>query len=128
MPYKKSQIPDTPCVFCVPERLDVVAENELALAVRDRFPVRPLHTLIIPKRHARDVFETTAAEREAIHALAMQCRLAILAEDETVAGFNYGSNVGELAGQKIFHAHLHLIPRRDGDADLPAARPASVGH
>jgi diadenosine tetraphosphate (Ap4A) HIT family hydrolase len=52
----------------------------------------------------------------------MQCRKRICDEDPDVGGFNFGSNVGEAAGQKIFHAHVHLIPRRSGDAELPSAR------
>lgn len=39
--------------------------------------------------------------------------------DSTVTGFNVGINCGESAGQTIFHAHIHLIPRRDGDTQNP---------
>ncbi len=115
--------PKNLCPFCNPSSLVFLAENELAFAIRDKFPIRPLHTLVIPKRHAADIFETTAEEREALHDLASKCRSAILREDCEVAGFNFGSNIGQAAGQKIFHAHLHLIPRRTGDTPPPAARP-----
>ncbi|MFX4740533.1 HIT domain-containing protein [Acinetobacter baumannii] len=40
-----------------------------------------------------------------------------------MAGFNFGSNVGLAAGQKIFHAHVHLILRRHGEPDLAGAKP-----
>jgi diadenosine tetraphosphate (Ap4A) HIT family hydrolase len=40
-------------------------------------------------------------------------------EDNTVVGFNVGVNVGEAAGQTIFHCHIHLIPRRKGDVENP---------
>lgn len=40
-------------------------------------------------------------------------------EDETITGFNVGINIGESAGQSVFHVHVHLIPRRDGDVDNP---------
>ena len=43
----------------------------------------------------------------------------ILSSDSTVTGFNVGMNSGESAGQTIFHAHIHLIPRRDGDTPNP---------
>jgi diadenosine tetraphosphate (Ap4A) HIT family hydrolase len=36
-----------------------------------------------------------------------------------VTGFNIGMNIGRSAGQTVFHAHVHLIPRRDGDCDNP---------
>ncbi len=100
------------CIFCNLEALDLIAENELAFAIRDKFPVKPLHTLIIPKRHAASIFETSIEEREAIHAIAQLCRREIEALDPCVAGFNFGSNIGEAAGQKILHTHVHLIPRR----------------
>ena len=70
-----------------------------------------------------DIFETNAEEREAIHTLAVLCRKNICDEDPEVDGFNFGSNVGIAAGQRILHAHVHLIPRRHGDAELLAARP-----
>lgn len=40
-------------------------------------------------------------------------------EDTSVTGFNVGINAGKSAGQTVFHVHVHLIPRRDGDADEP---------
>ncbi|NIO19566.1 MAG: HIT domain-containing protein, partial [Candidatus Aenigmarchaeota archaeon] len=43
----------------------------------------------------------------------------ILRKDQSVTGFNIGSNGGASAGQTIFHAHIHLIPRRDGDTPDP---------
>lgn len=111
------------CIFCRTSELTILAENHFAFAIRDKFPVRPLHTLIIPKRHVTDIFATNADEREAIHELAIRCREAIDGEDPSVSGFNFGSNIGAAAGQKIFHAHVHLIPRRSGEEELPAARP-----
>lgn len=40
-------------------------------------------------------------------------------EDKSVTGFNVGINAGKSAGQTVFHVHVHLIPRRDGDVDQP---------
>jgi diadenosine tetraphosphate (Ap4A) HIT family hydrolase len=40
-------------------------------------------------------------------------------EDSSIKGFNIGINVGEVAGQTIFHCHIHLIPRRKGDVENP---------
>lgn len=108
------------CIFCNMPESAIVAENELAYAVRDNTPVTALHTLIIPKRHVANVFSTSAEEREAIHQLAVQCRESICEHDPTVEGFNYGSNIGQAAGQQIFHAHVHLIPRREGEGGLSA--------
>lgn len=110
------------CIFCDQDSLTIIAENELAIAVADKFPVKPLHTLIIPRRHSETIFETTADEREAMHQLAMQCFQTLKAQDPRIDGLNFGSNIGAVAGQKIFHTHLHVIPRRRGDLDPPPAR------
>ena len=108
-----------PCPFCTPPAGRVIAANALAFAVRDAFPVTPLHTLVIPQRHVEDFFGLTPEEREACAGLIHDLRRTILAEDPAVAGFNIGMNVGEAAGQTIFHSHIHLIPRRVGDVDNP---------
>jgi diadenosine tetraphosphate (Ap4A) HIT family hydrolase len=110
------------CPFCDRASLPVLCENELAFAIQDKFPVRPLHSLILPKRHAFDIFDTTIDERECMHRLADALRGKIMRADPSVGGFNFGSNIGAAAGQKIFHAHLHLIPRRAGDTPPPPAR------
>lgn len=109
------------CIFCQASSTGIRIANALAFAIRDKFPVRPLHTLIIPRRHVSDIFETSASEREAIHEIATLCRKLICEENPEVRGFNFGSNVGLVAGQKVMHAHVHLIPRRSGDAEVPAA-------
>jgi len=107
------------CLFCdiPPER--VIAENDLVYAIRDGFPVTPLHTLIIPKRHAATFFDLREDEILACNQLMKDLRDAILSEDQTVDAFNIGMNAGEAAGQTVFHCHIHLIPRRKGDVENP---------
>ena len=107
------------CIFCTMPQERWVAENELAYAVRDAFPVTDLHTLVIPKRHTPSYFELGSAERNACQLLLEQARRNIRQQDSTAAGFNVGINDGETAGQTVFHCHLHLIPRRVGDTDSP---------
>jgi len=106
------------CVFCELDR-EVVGENELAYAIRDGFPVTPLHTLVIPKRHVADYFDLYQPELNAVNRLLQELRASIQAEDDSVTGFNVGVNAGEDAGQTIFHCHVHLIPRRKGDVEKP---------
>jgi diadenosine tetraphosphate (Ap4A) HIT family hydrolase len=110
------------CPFCDVRLLAPVAENELAFALRDQAPVKPLHTLIIPRRHIADIFAATQDELQALHQLALEVRSSILRQDPAVQGFNFGSNIGSVAGQMIFHAHVHLIPRRAGDTPTPTPR------
>lgn len=109
---------DESCPFCNVDR-ELVAENELAVAFRDLYPVTPLHTLIIPKRHVADYFGLYQPELNAINDLIHLLKDEILEKDRTVVGFNIGMNAGEAAGQTVFHSHTHLIPRRSGDTESP---------
>lgn len=103
------------CLFCELPKERVVAENELAFAILDAFPVTAQHTLVIPKRHVDDFFSLHQPERNAIQQLLEERRQAILSSDIAVAGFNVGNNIGEAGGQTVMHCHTHLIPRRSGD-------------
>jgi diadenosine tetraphosphate (Ap4A) HIT family hydrolase len=107
------------CIFCSLEKNRVIKSNELALAFRDNFPVTELHTLIVPRRHAKDYFELTQEEVVACYNLINQLRLDLMEEDSSIEGFNIGMNAGEVAGQTVFHCHIHLIPRRKGDVENP---------
>ena len=104
------------CVFC--NIRAPIAENELAFAIFDRYPVNPGHVLILPKRHVDSFFLVTPEERAAMLMLLEEMKReadAKLAPD----GYNIGVNVGEAAGQTIMHVHMHLIPRFNGDMDNP---------
>lgn len=107
------------CLFCELGSDRIVAENELCVAIRDAFPVTPLHTLIIPKRHVADYFDLYQPELNAIHSLLAEQREIIHSKDASVTSFNVGINAGADAGQTIFHVHVHLIPRRAGDVEQP---------
>ena len=100
-----------------PER--VVATKELAYAIKDGFPVTEGHLLVIPKRHTNDFFGLTDAELIACTQLLKELRSTVTSQDQHVEGFNVGMNAGAVAGQTIFHCHIHLIPRRKGDVENP---------
>ena len=87
--------------------------------MRDGFPVTPLHSLIVPRRHAPDYFSLTPEEVMACDELLRQGRDELCGTDSSIQGFNIGLNVGAVAGQTIFHCHFHLIPRRIGDVEKP---------
>ena len=95
-----------------------ITQNDLAIAVRDRYPVSPGHTLVVPRRLVPTIFECTAEEMAAIWRLLAECKAAIDAEFRP-DGYNIGINCGVDAGQTIFHAHVHLIPRYRGDHPNP---------
>lgn len=110
---------ESDCLFCEIPPNRIIEENELAYAVRDSYPVTPLHTLIIPKRHLPEYFELSRPEINACNELIGNGRKVILESDNDVHGFNLGINNGAIAGQSIFHCHIHLIPRRVGDVEKP---------
>lgn len=107
------------CLFCSLPKDRVIAECELAFVIRDGFPVTAFHTLVLPKRHVKDYFALTDSELMAIHRHVVEQRKALLRLDSSIEGFNIGANCGEVSGQTIWHCHLHLIPRRRGDVEVP---------
>jgi ATP adenylyltransferase len=109
------------CLFCeLPaDKFEVVDENELCLTLTDSYPVTEGHCLIIPRRHAATYFDMNFDEVEAATRLLHRSRERLQRQDATVTGFNIGMNSGKSAGQSVFHAHIHLIPRRDGDQQDP---------
>lgn len=107
---------DPACTLCQPE--DVVAENGLAYAARDKFPLAPGHVVVVPRRHVADFFAMTTAEKHAIIALLDQAREQ-LDREQKPDGYNIGVNIGAAAGQSRMHVHVHLIPRRQGDVPDP---------
>jgi histidine triad (HIT) family protein len=102
------------CPFCPSAELDaqVVFRNELALFVVDERHQGALrHSgVLVPLRHVESPFDLTEAEVLATFRL-----LAVVKAwmDERFApdGYNLGWNCGATAGQEVFHAHLHVMPR-----------------
>jgi diadenosine tetraphosphate (Ap4A) HIT family hydrolase len=108
------------CLFCkIGSSGSRILENDYAFIINDKYPVTEGHSLIIPKRHFADYFDITAIEQEAINDLIRIRRKQLLEFDTSIQGFNIGINAGEVAGQTIFHCHIHLIPRRKNDVEDP---------
>ncbi|MFO0651488.1 MAG: DEAD/DEAH box helicase family protein [Polyangiales bacterium] len=95
-----------------------VAANALAFAVRDRHPVSPGHTLVVPRRLVATWFDATRDEQLAILDLVDDVKRR-LDEELRPDGYNVGFNVGAAAGQTVMHLHVHVIPRFAGDMDDP---------
>ena len=96
----------------------MLAETKLSLAFLDDFPVSKGHSLVIPKRHVASFWEMTTEEYADAFSLVRQVK-ALLQEKFQPDGFNVGVNCGEVAGQSVFHAHIHLIPRYARDVESP---------
>ncbi len=105
------------CIFCRPQRT-ILVENDAAIAVYDSYPVSPGHALILPRRHAVTIWDLTPEEYEKCFRLVLALK-PILAERHKPDGFNVGVNCGEAAGQSVWHAHIHVIPRFKGDTPNP---------
>ena len=110
------------CPFCdleISTTERIVEQNDLALCVRDMYPVANGHSLIIPKRHVIDYFELNEAELLCIHRLVISQSSELMKLDGAIKGFNIGVNCGIVAGQSVWHCHIHLIPRKEGDTEYP---------
>ena len=106
------------CIFCkiVAGELPahVIAQDELTLSFMDINPGTRGHALVIPKRHARDLYDVPAVDLAAV-AVAAQ-RLALLARDRLGAdGVSLINSSEPAAWQTVFHFHVHVIPRYVGD-------------
>jgi diadenosine tetraphosphate (Ap4A) HIT family hydrolase len=106
------------CPFCTLPAARIVASNDLAMAIRDGYPISPGHTLLIPKRHVASIADATPDEMRSLWALLAEARRSL---DESLqpAGYNIGINDGVAAGQTVMHLHVHLIPRFAGDRPDP---------
>jgi ATP adenylyltransferase len=117
-----SRLDEKTCPFCSIDPSSIITGNKLVFAIRDAYPVTPLHTLVLPRRHVPTYFDLYLPEMMGIDELLRQLRNDIVKVDSTVEGFNVGINVGTVAGQTVRHCHVHLIPRRSGDAPDPWGR------
>ena len=106
------------CIFCEIDQSRITNQNLLAYVTPDKFPVTRGHTLIVPKRHVRDYFGLNEPENTAINSLLLEEKEK-LSLDTSIEGYNIGVNCGMVAGQTVFHCHVHLIPRRKGDVKNP---------
>ena len=107
------------CPFCVLEPGLIIAENALAVAIRDAYPVNPGHALVVTRRHVASWFDVSPEERITMMSLVDEIKRLLEAIDPP-AGYNIGLNVGEAAGQTVAHVHVHVIPRYVGDVDDPS--------
>ncbi|HER5910831.1 TPA: HIT family protein [Streptococcus pyogenes] len=102
------------CIFCSIIQGDIpsskVYEDEQVLAFLDISQTTKGHTLVIPKKHVRNLLEMTA--ETASHLFARIPKIARAIQSATGAtAMNIINNNEALAGQTVFHAHVHLVPR-----------------
>lgn len=111
------------CIFCsvlageMPG--EVVQEDEHTVAFMDIAPWTRGHAVVVPRRHVADLYEIEDEELARVNAAGR--RLALRMRDKLgVDGVNLLNSTGSAAWQTVFHFHLHVIPRYDGDPlELP---------
>jgi histidine triad (HIT) family protein len=111
-------VPDPGCIFCkivageLPSQ--IVDEDERTIAFMDIAPATRGHALVIPREHSADLLSVGADDLRAV--LAASQRLARRVKDRLGAdGVNLVNSCGAAAWQTVFHFHVHVIPRYDGD-------------
>ncbi len=103
------------CIFCqiidktIPAK--IIGENNGAVAFLDINPAADGHTVVISKGHYCDLATTPNNQLAEVIALAKAIALKLEASKLDPWGFNYLSNQGHIAGQNVFHFHMHVIPK-----------------
>ncbi|MDP1847334.1 MAG: HIT domain-containing protein [Solirubrobacteraceae bacterium] len=109
---------DPDCLFCqivageIPAT--VIAEDERTIAFMDINPASRGHALVIPRAHARDVHDIDTDDLRAVAATAQTVAARVI-ERLGAAGVNLLNSSGAAAWQTVFHFHMHVIPRYEGD-------------
>lgn len=106
------------CIFCKIAKGELpcykLYEDDNTMALLDIFPVHPGHALVMPKKHTTDIFDTDEETARQMIAAAKKIAPAVMKATKA-DGINIGMNNREAAGQEVFHAHLHVIPRYKDD-------------
>lgn len=107
------------CPFCTDQEVKdrIIIENDLAFAFPTNTPIVPGHILICPKRHIQYYENATQEEKSAIEELREKIKHA-LRKALNAEGFNYAWNEEKAGGQSVPHFHLHIVPRKEGDAGV----------
>jgi histidine triad (HIT) family protein len=108
------------CVFCRivagTEEASIIYEDERVIAFLDVLPINEGHTLIIPRRHGAYLKDMDPEDGAAVFKAGIRIGAALRASGIKCEGINLLLNDGAEAGQRVFHSHLHVIPRIIGDS------------
>ncbi len=103
------------CIFCKIINGEIpsykIYEDEVVYAFLDITQVTPGHTLVVPKKHAKDIFEYDEELASQVFARIPKIARALEKAYPDMQGLNIINNNREVAYQSVFHSHVHLIPR-----------------
>jgi len=105
------------CLFCEKDdtqKNKVICENDLAYSRWDNSPISKGHAQVVPKRHVVSFFDLKGDELIQIFRLLKETK-QLIDERFHPDGYNLGVNEGEVAGRRINHLHIHMVPRYFGD-------------
>jgi ATP adenylyltransferase len=110
------------CYFCdySSYKKNILSMDKDTIVLSDNYPITTGHTLIIPKYHEKNIFDLDSELYTKLFLKAREYSILLQDSDKTIKGFNIGVNQGSAAGQTVMHAHIHLIPRRNGDIKEPS--------
>jgi histidine triad (HIT) family protein len=107
------------CVFCDivagHARASILFEDERTITFLDHRPVTPGHMLVVPRRHAAFLADLDPEDGAQLFRVGMRGAAALRASSLRCEGVNFHLADGEVAGQEVFHVHLHVLPRFTGD-------------
>ncbi len=107
------------CVFCDiiqgSSPASIVFQDETCVALMDIQPINPGHMLVVPKEHSASLSELKPDIGAHLFKVAQQMAKAARLSNVRCEGVNLWVSDGEVAGQDVFHVHLHVLPRFDGD-------------
>lgn len=108
------------CCFCDSEQMEsrTILKGRHWFVIPDNYPVGRGHALIILNRHHPDMFNLSWPEWKELQDI-IEHTEKYLNEEFHPDGYNLGVNCGQVAGQTVFHLHIHLIPRYVGDVEHP---------
>lgn len=113
------------CIFCKIVKGEIpcykIYEDDKVLAFGDINPVSKGHTLVIPKNHSENLWEIPIQDLTAIHLASKKVIQAIKDALDPIGVAALQLN-GKGVNQLVMHYHLHLLPRRSGDPELPMTR------
>lgn len=108
------------CIFCKIINKDIpsvtIYEDDLFIAILDKFPTAKYHILVLPKQHEENIFMLSKETKQNI--LEVVSKICNALKKLGINDINILQNNGEKAGQTVNHFHMHIIPRFDDDKEI----------